>query len=67
MVLQTWNKFLERPRKLFYVCRVCIQDFNNSENGTMKLSFNEAKLTGLLARNCAGLFVCLFNWLSAVS
>ena len=53
MVLQTWNKFLERPRKLFYVCRVCIQDFNNSENGTMKLSLNEAKLTGLWARNCA--------------
>ena len=55
MVLQTWDKFLERPRKLFYVCRVCIQDlnFNNSENGTMKLSLNEAKLTGLWARNCA--------------
>ena len=36
-------------KKLFYVCRVCIQDqsFNNFENDTMKLSVNEAKLTGL--------------------
>ena len=32
------------PEKLFYVCRVCIQDksFNNFENDTMKLSDNEA-------------------------
>ena len=39
-----------RARKLFYVCRVCVQDqsFNNFENDTiMKLSVNEAKLTGL--------------------
>ena len=36
------------PEKLFYICCVCIQDhsFNNFEN-TMKLSVNEAKLTGL--------------------
>ena len=54
MVLQTCDKFLERPRKLFHVCRVCIQDlsFSNSEKDTMKLSLNEAKLTGLWARNC---------------
>ena len=34
--------------KLFHVYRVCIQDqsFNNFENDKMKLSFNEAKLTG---------------------
>ena len=33
---------------------VCIQDqsFNNFENITMKLSVNEAKLTGLWGRNC---------------
>ena len=32
------------PEKLFYVCRVCIQDkgFNNFENDTMKLSDIEA-------------------------
>ena len=43
------------PEKLFNVCRVFIQDqsFNNFENDTMKLSVNEAKLTGLWARNCA--------------
>ena len=31
------------------VCRVCIQEqsFKKYENGTMKLSVNEAKLTGL--------------------
>ena len=42
------------PGKLFFVCRVCIQDqsFNNFENGTMKLSLNEAKLTGFWAGNC---------------
>ena len=35
--------------KLFYVCLVYIQDqsFNNFENDTMKVSVNEAKLTGL--------------------
>ena len=50
-----WTPFLKRRRKVFYVCRVCIQDssFNNSDNDTMKLSVNEAKLTGLWARNCA--------------
>ena len=55
MVSETGDKFLERPRKLFYVCRVCIQDlsFGNAENDTMKLSLNEAKLTGLWTRNCA--------------
>ena len=39
----------------FYVCRVCIHDhsFNDFENDTMKISYNEAKLTGLWARNCA--------------
>ena len=37
--------------KLFYVCRVCTQDqgFNNFEDGTMKLSVNEVKLTGFLS------------------
>ena len=50
-----WTPFLERRGKVFYVCRVCIQDssFNNSDNDTKKLSVNEAKLTGLWARNCA--------------
>ena len=50
-----WTPFLKRRRKVFYVCRVCIQDssFNNSDNDAMKLSVNEAKLTGLWARNCA--------------
>ena len=38
-----------RARKLFYVCRVCIQDesFNNIENDMIKVSVNDAKLTGL--------------------
>ena len=38
-----------RARKLTYVCRVYIQDqtFNDFENDPMKLSVNEAKLTGL--------------------
>ena len=47
-----WTPFLKRRRKVFYVC---IQDssFNNSDNDTMKLSVNEAKLTGLWPRNCA--------------
>ena len=42
-------------RKAVYVCCVSIRDksFNNFENHTMKLSANEAKLTGLCARNCA--------------
>ena len=37
------------PEELFYVFRVCIQgqSFNNFENDTMKLSVNEARLTGL--------------------
>ena len=36
------------PGKLFYVCRVCIQDqsFNNIENERIRLLVNEAKLTG---------------------
>ena len=43
--------FLE---KLFYVCRVCTQEqsFNYFEIDTMRLSVNEAKLTGLWAGNC---------------
>ena len=46
-----------RPRKLLYVYRVYNEDqsFNNFENDTMKLSVNEAKLTGLWARNCASI------------
>ena len=42
-----------RARKAVYICFVCIQDqsFNCFENNTMKLSVNEAKLTGLCARN----------------
>ena len=46
-----------RPRKLLYVYRVYNEDqsFNNFENDTMKLSVNEAKLTGLSARNCASI------------
>ena len=43
------DPFLESPEKLFYVCSVCLQyqSFNNFENDTMKVSVNEAKLTGL--------------------
>ena len=43
------SPYLFGPEKLFYVCRVCIQDqsFINFENDTMKLSFSEAKLTDL--------------------
>ena len=39
------------PGQLFFVCRVCIQDqsFNNFENGTMKLSLNEAKTDWFLS------------------
>ena len=46
-----------RPRKLLYVYLVYNEDqsFNNFENDTMKLSVNEAKLTGLWARNCASI------------
>ena len=42
-----------QARKLFYACRVCTQEqsFNSFENGTMKLSVNEPKLTGLWAGN----------------
>ena len=42
------------PGKLFYVSYVCIEDqsFNNFESDKMKLSVNEAKLTGLWARDC---------------
>ena len=32
---------------------LCFQSFNNFENNTMKLLVNEAKLTGLWARNWA--------------
>ena len=40
---------------MFYVRRVGIQyqTLNNFENDTMKLLANEAKLSGLRARNCA--------------
>ena len=49
----SWHLF--GPEKLFRVGRVCIQDqgSNKFENDTIKLSFNEAKLSGLWARNCA--------------
>ena len=56
----SWGPFLESADnipgpKTSYVCRVCIHDqsFNNFENDTIKVSVNEAKLTGLWARNCA--------------
>ena len=47
-----WARFskLSGPKAALYVCRICNkeQSFNNYfENGTMKLSVNEAKLTGL--------------------
>ena len=44
-----------RARKAVCVCCVCVQDqsFNNFENNTMKLSVDEAKLTGMWAWNCA--------------
>ena len=43
------------PGKLLCVCYIDIQaqSFDNFENNEMKLSVNDAKLTGLLARNCA--------------
>ena len=43
------------PGKLLCVCCIYIQDqsLNNFDNDTMKLSVNEAKFTGLRARNCA--------------
>ena len=49
--------------KLFYVCLVYIQDqsFNNFENDTMKVSVNEAKLTGLWARNWATIQLVLIS------
>ena len=42
-------KIIFGSEKLFYVCRVRIQDqsFNNFENDALKLLVNEAKLTGL--------------------
>ena len=45
------------PGNLSYVFHVYIQDqcVNCFENNTMKLSINEAKLTGLWARNCAAI------------
>ena len=47
-----------KARNTVYVCHVCIRDqsFNNFENDTMKLSANEAKLTGLCARNCGSIY-----------
>ena len=44
-----------RARKAVMCCSVFIQDqsFNNFENNTMKLLVNDAKLTGLWARNRA--------------
>ena len=52
---KSWHLF--GPEKLFRVGRVCIQDqgSNKFENDTIKLSFNEAKLSGLWARNCASI------------
>ena len=43
------------PKSYFMFCCFCIHDqsFNNFDNDTMKLSVNEAKLTGLWARNWA--------------
>ena len=54
---QPRTMFLEGPVRcsgLIFVRRICIQDqsFNNFYNDTMKLSVNEAKLTGLCSRNC---------------
>ena len=43
------SRQLFRPGKLLCVCRVHI--FNYFENNEMKLSVNEAKWTGLWARN----------------
>ena len=44
-----------RARKAVFVCLVCIQDqgLDDLKNDQMKLSIDEAKLTGLWARNCA--------------
>ena len=55
LFLESFEQYLFGPGKLFCVCCVCIQEqsFNNFENKTMKLSVNEAKLTGLWTRNHA--------------
>ena len=55
LFLESFEQCLFGPGKLFCVCCVFIQEqsFNNFENNKMKLSVNEAKLTGLWARNCA--------------
>ena len=59
LAIRTFEKhfpdYLFGPEKLFRVGRVCLQDqgSNKFENDTIKLSFNEAKLSGLWARNCA--------------
>ena len=49
--------------KLFYVCRVYIQDqsINNFENDTMKVSVNEATMTRLWARNWAAIQLVLIS------
>ena len=43
-----------RARKAVFVCPVCIQDqgIDDFKNDHMKLPIDEAKLTGLWARNC---------------
>ena len=56
-----WGLFLESPANFsgpescFVFSCVCVQDqsFNNFENNTIELLVNEAKLTGLWAKNCA--------------
>ena len=44
--------FRARKDILCLLCLHSISKFHNFESNTMKLSVNEAKLTGLWARNC---------------
>ena len=64
---QIKGSFLESPgtfsgAEAVLCCSVFIQDesFNNFENSAMKLLLNDAKSTGLWARNCATIEQFLF-------
>ena len=62
-LLSQKSLWLFGPVKPFYVYSVRIQDqsFNNFENGKMKLSVDEAKLTGLWAKNFATIQLVLIS------
>ena len=49
----TWqSRYFFGLGKMFYVCRVCIHDhsFNDFENDTMTLSYNEAKIDWFVSK-----------------